>query len=136
MKKAQNAEEYIARQRAALAGNPDCGNSHYNLAVALIGQKKYEEAEKELLEAVNCSPGLAEAFVHLLPQAADSRFDHVGLGIEMVVPDMLHDHGFGHHSAGIAHEVFKQGVLKGLQIYLGAIPTHLTGQHIDAEIGV
>ena len=65
MTKAKNAEEYIAQQRAAIAGNPECGNSHYNLAVALMGQQKYDEAEKELLEAVDCSPGLAEAYVLL-----------------------------------------------------------------------
>ncbi|MCW7754976.1 tetratricopeptide repeat protein [Desulfobotulus sp. H1] len=65
MQKAQNAEEYIAMQRASLAGNSECGASHYNLAVALMGQKKYEEAESHLHEAVSCSPNLAEAFVQL-----------------------------------------------------------------------
>ena len=65
MEKAKNVEEYIARQRAGIASNPDCGTSHYNLAVALIGLKQFEEAEKELQEAVNCSPGLAEAYVQL-----------------------------------------------------------------------
>lgn len=65
MEKAKNVEEYIATQRAALASNPDCGTTHYNLAVALLGQKKYDEAEEELHEAVNCSPNLAEAYVQL-----------------------------------------------------------------------
>ena len=65
MTQAKNAEEYIAQQRAAIAGNPECGNSHYNLAVALIGQQKYDEAEKELFEAVENSPGMAEAYVLL-----------------------------------------------------------------------
>ncbi len=65
MTKAKNADEYIARQRAAIAANPDCGTSHYNLAVALLGQKKYEDAEKELFEAIECSPNLAEAYVQL-----------------------------------------------------------------------
>lgn len=65
MTQAKNAEEFIERQRAAIASNPECGTSHYNLAVALIGQKKYEEAEKELHEAIECSPGLAEAYVQL-----------------------------------------------------------------------
>lgn len=65
MTKARNAEEYIAMQREALAGNSECGATHYNLAVALIGQKKYEEAESHLHEAISCSPGLAEAFVQL-----------------------------------------------------------------------
>ncbi len=63
--KAKNADEYIARQRAALSANPECGTSHYNLAVALLGKKQYDEAEKELFEAIECSPGLAEAYVLL-----------------------------------------------------------------------
>lgn len=65
MTKAKNVHEYIARQRAAVAGNPECGTSRYNLAVALLGLKKYDEAEKELIAAVHCSPSLAEAYVQL-----------------------------------------------------------------------
>ena len=65
MAKAENVEEYVAQQRAYIASNPECGTSHYNLAVALMGQKRYEEAEKEFLEAVECSPSLAEAYVQL-----------------------------------------------------------------------
>jgi tetratricopeptide (TPR) repeat protein len=63
MTKAKNADEYIAMQRQAIAQNPECGNSHYNLGVALMGQKQYDEAEKHLHEAIECSPGLAEAYV-------------------------------------------------------------------------
>ncbi|MBF0450505.1 MAG: tetratricopeptide repeat protein [Candidatus Magnetomorum sp.] len=62
---AKNAEEYIERQRSALAMNPDCGTTRYNLAVALLGQKKYDEAEREFKEAVANSPSLAEAYVQL-----------------------------------------------------------------------
>jgi tetratricopeptide (TPR) repeat protein len=65
MPKAKNVQEYIAHQRAAIAANPECGTSHYNLAIGLLGQKKYDEAEKELLAAVECSPNLAEAYVQL-----------------------------------------------------------------------
>ena len=65
MEKAKNAEEYIAQQRQMIASNPDCGTSYYNLAVALIGIQKYDEAEKELFNALECSPGLAEAMVQL-----------------------------------------------------------------------
>jgi tetratricopeptide (TPR) repeat protein len=65
MEKVRNADEYIAHQRQAIAQNPECGNSHYNLAVALIGQKKYDEAEKHLYEAIECSQGLAEAYIAL-----------------------------------------------------------------------
>jgi len=65
MVQAKNVEEFIAQQRAAIAANPECGNSHYNLAVGLLGQRKYEEAEKALLEAIEHSPTLAEAYVQL-----------------------------------------------------------------------
>jgi tetratricopeptide (TPR) repeat protein len=65
MEKAKNAQEYIAQQRMLLASNEGCGTTHYNLAVALLGIKQYEEAEKELLEAISCSPNLAEAYVQL-----------------------------------------------------------------------
>jgi len=65
MQQAKNAKEYIAQQRTALASNPDCGATHYNLAVALLGIKEYEEAENELQAAIDCSPNLAEAFVQL-----------------------------------------------------------------------
>ena len=65
MPKAKNVEEYIAMQRDAVASNPDCGTSHYNLAVGLMGQKKFDEAEKELHAAIDCSPNIAEAYVQL-----------------------------------------------------------------------
>lgn len=65
MVKAKNADEYIAQLRSALEGNSECGTTHYNLAVALMGQRKYEEAEKELHDAVGYSPTLAEAYVQL-----------------------------------------------------------------------
>ena len=65
MDKAKNVEEYIARQRAAIAANPECGTSHYNLAIGLLGQQKFDEAESALLEAIENSPTLAEAFVQL-----------------------------------------------------------------------
>ena len=60
MTKATNADEFIAQQRQAIAQNPECGNSHYNLAVGLMGQQKYDEAEKALFDAsgiqVVCNP--------------------------------------------------------------------------------
>ena len=65
MSKAKDVQEFIARQRAAIAANPECGTSHYNLAIGLLGLKKYEEAQKELYAAIECSPNLAEAYVQL-----------------------------------------------------------------------
>jgi tetratricopeptide (TPR) repeat protein len=65
MTEKMTVDEYIAQQRYALAGNPDCGMSHYNLATALLSLRKFDEAEKEFLEAARCSPSLAEAYVQL-----------------------------------------------------------------------
>ena len=65
MERPGNVKEYIAIQRNAIAANPECGTSHYNLAVALLGLRQYEEAENELHRAIECSPGLAEAYVQL-----------------------------------------------------------------------
>ncbi|MBW2567991.1 MAG: tetratricopeptide repeat protein [Deltaproteobacteria bacterium] len=65
MQKVKNAKEYIAKMRDALASNSECGTSHYNLAVALLGVKEYDEAENELQAAIDCSPNFAEAYVQL-----------------------------------------------------------------------
>lgn len=60
-----NADEHIARLRYQLSQNTECGTTHYNLAVALMGKQEYAEAEKVLHDAVDCSPSLAEAYVLL-----------------------------------------------------------------------
>lgn len=61
----QNADEQIARLRQALLQNAECGTTHYNLAVALIGKQEFAEAENVLHDAIECSPSLAEAYVQL-----------------------------------------------------------------------
>lgn len=61
----QNVDEYIARMRSTLTENTECGTTHYNLAVGLMGQQEYDAAEKALHDAIECSPNLAEAYVLL-----------------------------------------------------------------------
>ncbi|HDI59905.1 MAG TPA: tetratricopeptide repeat protein [Desulfobacteraceae bacterium] len=61
----KNAAEKITELRQALAGNPECGTTHYNLAVALMGAQQFDEAEQELYRAIDCSPTLAEAYAQL-----------------------------------------------------------------------
>ncbi len=72
MSKSQNTDnrpgsvdEHIASLRQALARNSQCGTTHYNLAVALMGKQEYAEAENELHEAIDNSPTLSEAYVLL-----------------------------------------------------------------------
>ncbi|NDY72568.1 hypothetical protein DO021_14655 [Desulfobacter hydrogenophilus] len=61
----QDADEQIVRLRQALVQNAECGTTHYNLAVALIGKQEFAEAENVLHDAIDCSPTLAEAYVQL-----------------------------------------------------------------------
>ncbi|MBF0232860.1 MAG: tetratricopeptide repeat protein [Desulfamplus sp.] len=63
--KARTSDEYIEKLRAQLKGNIECGTTHYNLAVALMGKQEYDAAENALHDAVECSPSLAEAYVLL-----------------------------------------------------------------------
>lgn len=61
----RNADEHIARLRYQLTQNTECGTTHYNLGVALLGKQEYMEAEKAFHEAIEHSPTLAEAYVQL-----------------------------------------------------------------------
>nr|CAD29752.1 hypothetical protein [Desulfobacula toluolica Tol2] len=61
----KDADEHIARLRSQITHNTECGTTHYNLAVALLGKQEYVEAEKVLHDAIDCSPTLAEAYVLL-----------------------------------------------------------------------
>ncbi|MCG8552785.1 MAG: tetratricopeptide repeat protein [Desulfobacterales bacterium] len=61
----KNADEHIATLRQTLVNNPECGTTHYNLAVALLGKQEFVEAENVLHDAIEASPTLAEAYVQL-----------------------------------------------------------------------
>ncbi len=61
----RNADEKIAQLRSQIKQNSECGVTHYNLAAALMGKEEFDEAEKELHDALDCSPNLAEAYVLL-----------------------------------------------------------------------
>ncbi|MBF0229555.1 MAG: tetratricopeptide repeat protein [Desulfamplus sp.] len=63
--KSNTSDEYIEKLRRQLQQNTECGTTHYNLAVALMGKQEYDAAEKALHDAVECSPSLAEAYVLL-----------------------------------------------------------------------
>lgn len=65
MEPVNTVEDYIAQQRNAVAQNPECGTSYYNLAIGLLGRRKFGEAEEMLHKSIECSPTLAEAYVQL-----------------------------------------------------------------------
>ena len=59
---------------------------------------------------------------------------NIGLRIEAVVEDVLQDHGLGDRAIWIAHEVFQQSVLPGLQVYLLGAALHLAREQINAQV--
>ncbi|MBW1675003.1 MAG: hypothetical protein JRJ79_00005, partial [Deltaproteobacteria bacterium] len=65
MKKPKTTREYIEDQVATLVKSPQCGTTHYNLAVGLIAEGRWDEAVEELMAAVNECPTLGEAYVAL-----------------------------------------------------------------------
>ena len=61
---ANNIDDYIAELEAKLAKG-DCATTHYNLGVAYISKRRFEQAKTCFLRAVDLSPSLAEAYVQL-----------------------------------------------------------------------
>ena len=57
-------------------------------------------------------------------------FDDVCLGIEVKTPDALKEHGAGHDLADMAHKLFEQSELAGLEIDFAAIAPHFALQQI------
>ena len=52
MDKPKDVDEYISTHKSAVDQNPECGNSHYNLAVGYVGQRRFEEAERTAQRAL------------------------------------------------------------------------------------
>jgi len=63
--------------------------------------------------------------VNLVPQAAYARFDHRGPRVEVVVPDVFHDHCLRNNPTGIPHEVLEQRELLWLQFDFNALPEEI-----------
>jgi hypothetical protein len=56
MEKAPNAEAFIAQQKSFISSNPDCGTSHYNLGVALLGQEKSKKPKRHWPRPSSAAP--------------------------------------------------------------------------------
>jgi hypothetical protein len=59
--------------------------------------------------------GPLESLVDLGAQSRDMHVDHVGLRIEMIVPDVFQQHGSRHHLPGVLHQIFEQPEFARLQ---------------------
>jgi hypothetical protein len=57
-----------------------------------------------------------EVGVDLRSQSRHEHLDDVRLRVEVEVPDVLQDHRFRDGPPGIAHQIFEQGELAGLEL--------------------
>ena len=62
---AENIDDYIAGLEAKLDKNDQCATSHYNLGVAYLSKRRFEQAKTSFLRAAERSPAMAEAYVQL-----------------------------------------------------------------------
>jgi len=62
---AENIDDYIAGLEDKLEKNDQCASSHYNLGVAYLSKRRFEEAKMSFLRASERSPTMAEAYVQL-----------------------------------------------------------------------
>jgi hypothetical protein len=76
-----------------------------------------------------------EVAVDFVAEAADEDVDDVGLGIEVIVPDVLEDHGFGDDLVLVAQEVLEEEKFAGLEIDFGRAAPDFAGEEVHFEIG-
>jgi hypothetical protein len=60
--------------------------------------------------------------------------DDVGLGVEVVFPDLLQQHGAGHRLAGVAHQEFQQLELARLEVDLLALAVHGAADQVHLQV--
>ena len=72
--------------------------------------------------------------VHPVSEPAYQDIDNIGLGVEMVVPNMFQDHGFGNNPVGVSHQVFEQGKLTRLKIDVLAGTNDFSLEKIDRQV--
>jgi tetratricopeptide (TPR) repeat protein len=61
----RTTDEYIDELKMKLGANPLCASHHYNLGMAYLAKRMFQEAEASFREATENSPRFAEAYVQL-----------------------------------------------------------------------
>src|SRR5689334_18841789 len=77
---------------------------------------------------------LFEPVVQLAAEPADVDVDDVGARIEVIVPDLLEQHGAGYDPPFVASEIFEKQILSRLEVQLLAVALHRARERIDFEI--
>ena len=72
--------------------------------------------------------------IDLAAQPAHVDVDDVGLGIEVVIPHRLQQHGAGDYLAGVAHQVLQQPELAGLELDGPSCTLHAAGKEVHLQV--
>lgn len=72
--------------------------------------------------------------VDFLSESAHTRFDDIGLGVEVVSPYMLHNHRLGYHARSVPHQVEQERILFRLKIDTLASTANFVLEHVQAQI--
>src|SRR5271170_5459066 len=76
-----------------------------------------------------------EIAIDLRPQARHVDVDHIGLRIEMIVPNVLEQHGAGHHLARVLHQILEQPEFARLEHNLFCAAADLVREPVKHQIG-
>ena len=77
---------------------------------------------------------VGDGVVDLRAEIADVDVDDVAEAVEVLVPDVLGDHGPREHVTLVAHQVLEQGELLGRQADPPPTARHLSGCYVDLEV--
>src|SRR5690606_32432509 len=77
---------------------------------------------------------LLEALLDLAAQPGNVDIDDIGLGIKVIVPDILEQHGARHHLPGMTHQIFEQTELARLEGDFLPVPCNAVGEAVEFEI--
>ena len=67
-------------------------------------------------------------------EATDVHINHVGLRIEMIIPNGFQHHRARHDLTGMTHEVFEQAILAWKQRYSDTVPRRFVFHQIKFEV--
>ena len=104
---------------------------------------RYNGSESELFLAwfediSDATDGVYQCRVKLLvdfiAQTGNTRLNHVGMRIKIVIPDMFDDHGFCYNTSCIAHQIFEQAEFPGLQVDFFPGTRYLARKCVDGEV--
>src|ERR1035438_10441913 len=73
--------------------------------------------------------------IHFAAQTVNVNIDDIGCGVNPHLPDMVQNHGPGHHSTFVAAKIFQQRKLPWGQLQQVFAPSRFTTNQIKLQVG-